>query len=218
MGRLTIFLRRHPLRIAIPILLAAILPAYLRAYEIGARGVSEVPTILPGDRILVYCAAYNLRIPYMDVALWSFGPPRKGDMVLIRLPARAAVAPKRVMAISGDTIEVRENRVFVNGVLIATIPQIRSDFDWVPESARLGSVIATEGGHLISYSPNFGRYRTVPAITVPEGRVFVLGDNRDESEDSRAWGPLPLRNVLGKVVVVIPSGPRARGRTSPHGG
>jgi signal peptidase I len=218
MSRLSILVRRHPLLIALPILVVAILPAYLQAYEITARGVSEVPTILPGDVVLVFRGAYTVRIPYMNVAVWSLGQPKRGDMVLVRLPHGEAVAPKRVMALPGDRIEVSENRVIVNGVPIATDPARRSAFEWVPDAARLGTVVEMEDGHHISYSPAHGRYRTIPEITVPEGRVFVIGDNRDESEDSREWGPLPLDNILGKVVLVIPTGPRVHARIPPNDG
>jgi len=128
-------------------------------------------------------------------------------MVLVALPT-GGVAPKRVMAIPGDTIEIRDNRLIVNGVPVPVIPLNRSAFEWVPAADRLGSVVVDERGHWVTYTPGQGAHRNHPPTHVENDEFFLLGDNRDESADSRTWGPLSADRILGKVVAVLATGPR----------
>jgi signal peptidase I len=182
----------------------------VRAYTIGPRGVSEAPTILPGDVVVVNAAAFVFRLPYSHVALFRTGSPRRGEMVMIQLPGSAARAPKRVIGVPGDTIEIVENSVVVNGSALAATPIDRSMFRWVPPAARLGASVGDESGHWIAYTPGVGLHRNQSPTPIGAGEYFVLGDNRDESEDSRVWGPLPKRNILGRVFATLPVGSRTR--------
>ena len=179
----------------------ALLPSYLWAYALSAS--SESPTLNIGDRIIVNKASYALRLPYSDVVLFRARSPERGDMVLVRLPNGRAVAPKRVVGLPEETIELKENRVLVNGRELPVRPLNRVDFNWVDPSNRIGSIVAEEGGHWISFTPGTGRYRTCPSVKLERGRYFVIGDNRDESADSRIWGPVPESRILGKVVMAI---------------
>jgi len=202
--------KRH-LRIA---LLASVVlslaPAYLRAYKISPGGASEVPTILEGDTVIVNLAAYDLRLPYSNVRLLRTGSPHRGDMVVLLLPTSGRPAPKRVMGIPGDTIEIKESRVVINGqpLLVSTLN--RSDFAWVPEVDRMGSSVENEHGHWITYSAGKGEYRNHPPIRLADGQYFVIGDNRDVSLDSRHFGPVYENRVIGKVIAILPTGPRQR--------
>jgi signal peptidase I len=179
----------------------ALLPSYLWAYALSAS--SESPTLNIGDRIIVNKASYALRLPYSGVVLFRARSPERGDMVLVRLPNGRAVAPKRVVGLPEETIELKENRVLVNGRELPVRPLNRVDFNWVDPSNRIGSIVAEEGGHWISFTPGAGRYRTCPSVKLERGRYFVIGDNRDESADSRIWGPVPESRILGKVVMAI---------------
>jgi len=179
----------------------ALLPSYLWAYALSAA--SESPTLNIGDRIIVNKASYALRLPYSDVVLFRARSPERGDMVLVRLPNGRTVAPKRVVGLPEETIELRENRVLVNGRELPVRPLNRVDFNWVDPSNRIGSIVAEEGGHWISFTPGTGRYRTCPSVKLERGWYFVIGDNRDESADSRIWGPVPESRILGKVVMAI---------------
>jgi signal peptidase I len=179
----------------------ALLPSYLWAYALSAS--SESPTLNIGDRIIVNKASYALRLPYSDVVLFRARSPERGDMVLVRLPNGRTVAPKRVVGLPEETIELKENRVLVNGRELPVRPLNRVDFNWVDPSNRIGSIVAEEGGHWISFTPGTGRYRTCPSVKLERGRYFVIGDNRDESADSRIWGPVPESRILGKVVMAI---------------
>ena len=179
----------------------ALLPSYLWAYALSAA--SESPTLNIGDRIIVNKASYALRLPYSDVVLFRARSPERGDMVLVRLPNGRTVAPKRVVGLPEETIELKENRVLVNGRELPVRPLNRVDFNWVDPSNRIGSTVAEEGGHWISFTPGTGRYRTCPSVKLERGSYFVIGDNRDESADSRIWGPVPESRILGKVVMAI---------------
>jgi signal peptidase I len=179
----------------------AALPSYVWAYALTAP--SESPTLNIGDRIIVNKASYALRLPYSGVTLFRARTPDRGDMVLVRLPNGRAVAPKRVIGLPEDTIELRENRVIVNGRELPVRPLNRVEFNWVNPSNRIGSVVAEEEGHWISFTPAAGRYRTCPPTKLHQGEYFVIGDNRDESADSRIWGPVPEGRILGKVVITI---------------
>ena len=179
----------------------AALPSSVWAYALTAP--SESPTLNIGDRIIVNKASYALRLPYSGVTLFRARTPDRGDMVLVRLPNGRTVAPKRVIGLPEETIELRENRVIVNGRELPVRPLNRVEFNWVNPSNRIGSVVAEEEGHWISFTPGAGRYRTCPPTKLHQGEYFVIGDNRDESADSRIWGPVPEWRILGKVVITI---------------
>jgi signal peptidase I len=205
---LLIWFKGHLRLILLAAIVLGIAPAYLHAYSISPSGISEVPTILSGDMIIVNRAAYDLRLPYSNLKLLRTGLPQRGDMVLIVVPTSGWPAPKRVLAVPGDAIELRENRVFINGQAVSVENLNRADFAWVPESNRLGSAVQNENGHWISYTPGKGNYRNHPVIRLAADQYFLLGDNRDESADSRAWGPLSVNSIFGKVIMILPIGRR----------
>src|SRR5580692_5273280 len=109
---------RSWLKAHLPILLLAgaalaILPSYVWAYSLS--GASETPTIVPGDTFIVNRAAYSVRLPFSRVTLLNFDSPQRGDIVQAQLPAGIGLGIKRVLGLPGETIEVRENLVIVNG-------------------------------------------------------------------------------------------------------
>jgi signal peptidase I len=188
------------LRLAIPLaLLLAALPAYVRAYSLS--GASAKPTVLVGDKFLINHAAYDLRLPYSDVSLLRFANPRRGDIVFARLPLPGGEtkAIKRVMGLPGETIELRENRVLINGNALALSPLPSADFGWVPNPAE---VFATEDGHWIMYTPGRGSDRNHAPVKLGPDEFYLLGDNRDDSLDSRSFGPIARDRIVGKMLMV----------------
>jgi signal peptidase I len=152
---------------------------------------SEAPTLLPGDRVLVNKTTYHRR------------PLRRGDEVVFRVSSRPGLNwVKRVIALAGDTVEVRENRVFVNGQPLPRRP--------APRERLEGGAAQETQGELFEETNAGRRYRILfaadtqplpdyPQAQVPPGMCFVLGDNRNSSRDSRAIGFVPLGDVLGDV-------------------
>lgn len=147
------------------------------------------PTIRPGDRIVVYKAAYSVRVPFLsDDPLFTFDDPEAGDVVLFVDP-RGGPIPlvKRVVALEGQTVMLEAGRLFIDG-----------------KAAPLG----VEGGRLRERLN--GRVHDVGARDfdrfgpeyVPLGHVFVLGDDRLVSLDSRELGPIPKRLLRGRVLPV----------------
>jgi len=203
-----LWVRRHVRIVLLLVIVLGLMPAYLHAYRLTPDGVSEVPTLLPQDIIIVNRAAYHFGFPYLNLVLFRTGAPKRGEMVLIILPNHRGVAPKRVMGLPGDMVELKDNRLVINSQGVSIKALNRSAFAHVPEEARMGSVVESEEGHWITYTPGKGKYRDHPPVRLAEGEYFVLGDNRDESADSRVWGPIPELAVVGKVILKLPTGHR----------
>lgn len=172
------------------------------------------PTLLPGDLVVVTKAAYGFHLPGLG-RLGATGAPARGDVVLFTDPRRqGALALQRVVGIAGDEVEVRERVLSVNGVAQDRLPMVeryeywnhRGDLDyWHPQT---GSVWweALDGKR---YATLTSRLPTLEATTgpfvVPEGHVFLLGDNRDQADDGRAGGGwfLPLENLEGRAAWIL---------------
>jgi signal peptidase I len=199
--------RRHKWIVAIAAIVI-ITPAYLRLYRL--TGSSAAPTILLGDNLVVNRAAYDLMLPYSRMRLGRTGSPKRGDLVLALIPGGAGTVFKRVMGLPGETIEMRENQIFVDGKAIPLRHLNRADFMWVPPTYRIGTDFWDEDGHWIAFTPEESRLANQPAITLKDNQYFLLGDNRDHSLDCRQWGPLSRDHILGKIIFILPTGPRAR--------
>src|ERR1700735_929031 len=163
----------------------ALVPTCLRAYKI--TGVSEAPTMAPGDKILVNRVAYLLT------------EPKRGDMLVLHFPDRPFFGPKRVIGIPGDTVEMVDNRVIVNGNTLPMRELNRANFNWVAPENRIGSVVAEEAGHWIAFTPGTP-YDSHAPVHLGPGEYFLLGDNRDVSADCRVWGPVHADRFMGKVI------------------
>lgn len=197
--------RRHLVLVILLSAGLAVLPAYLRAFTVSSP--SEAPSINVGDTVLVNEAAYSVRFPYTGIDLFETGSPQRGDMVQTRFPEGDAVGFKRVIGLPGETLELRENHVVINGRELPLHELLRDRFQWVPITNRIGSVVADEAGHWISFTPGSGHYRNQGPVVVPPAHYFLLGDNRDDSADSRIWGPVSRDRILGKVAGVLRSSP-----------
>ncbi len=178
----------------------AILPTYLRAVTVA--GPSDAPTLLLGDQLLINLAAYRVDLPYTGIQLWERSGPRRGEMVMFHVPNRGLRGLKRVIGLPGDTVELRENVVVVNGEALAQETLDRAAFAaWVPDKHKIGSLVTREAGrYTITYSPGASDLRTMPAVSVAAGQYFLLGDHRDDSNDSRVFGAVDRHHIQGRVV------------------
>jgi signal peptidase I len=168
------------------IILAVVIALFVRTFVIQAYKIpsgSMKPTLQIGDHILVSKFNYGIKLPFVRSTLLPTGTPQRGDIVVFIYPEdRSKDFIKRLVGIPGDTIEIRDKRVLLNGLPWSDSHVVHADGLVIP-----GSVQPRD---------NFG------PVKVPEGALFVLGDNRDESYDSRFWGFVPMKDVLGKALVI----------------
>jgi len=166
----------------VAIILAILIRALLvQAFKIPSGSME--PTLLIGDHILVNKMVYGIRIPFTKARWPKFADPRRGDVIVFVYPEdRTKDFIKRVVAIGGDTVEIRNKKVFINGKE-ATEPYARfRDPKVLPGAA----------------SPR----DNIPPFKVPEDYLFAMGDNRDFSHDSRFWGFVPLDDVKGEAFLI----------------
>jgi len=164
---------------------------------------SMKPTILEGDRVFVWKSAYQIRVPFSKIRLFSTGKPERGDVVVVRNPDGGSIPfVKRLIGLPGDVIELKSEILTVNGKVmpISLLPEIRSDDG---ETILLGTENLLGRTHPVRILPDRPAFRNFGPITVPEGEVFVMGDNRDESRDARFFGTRPMTDLLGRAVGVM---------------
>ncbi len=168
------------------ILLAILIAFFIRTFVIQAYKIpsgSMKPTLLIGDHILVSKSIYGIKLPFIRSTVIPIGEPKRGDIVVFIYPEdRSKDFIKRLIGVPGDTIEVRNKKILLNGLPFDDVHGVHSDSIIIP-----GSVQPRD---------NFGPVR------VPEGSIFVMGDNRDESYDSRFWGFVNMKDVLGKALII----------------
>lgn len=188
--------------------IGAAIPSYVRAYRVS--GASDAPSFLLGDRILALKAAYDIRLPYTDIVIFSHSQPQAGDMVLFQPPGEDVSVFKRVVGCPGNTLVMEGNHLEINRVRLQYEEVNEREFQTVAARNRLGEVIERETGngppHLITYTGS-GPHASFGPIHVPENHYFVVGDSRDNSRDSRMYGPIPRDAILGRVVRVYRPAP-----------
>ncbi len=184
---------------------ALILALFIRTFVVQAFKIpsgSMLPTLKIGDHILVNKFIYGIRIPLIGKRLVKFSNPKRGDVIVFVYPVdHAKDFIKRVVAVGGDTIEVRNKQLFVNG---EQVPDPCACFQLGP-SGRLdgqGWVCGAKGAEAAAEAGLFRQGDNFGPVTVPPGHLFVMGDNRDRSYDSRFWGPVSLDKVKGKAFLI----------------
>ncbi|MFL3645032.1 MAG: signal peptidase I [Cellvibrionales bacterium] len=157
---------------------------------------SMVPTLRVGDFILVSKSAYGLRLPVVRYKIFDLGSPERGDVVVFFPPHEERYFIKRLIGLPGDEVRVVAGVVYING---EKMPQMA--IDDTPDDDR--SVIMREQlkgtSHQIQKRLSPTRLSLNFTAVVPEGHYFMMGDNRDNSSDSRVWGPVPADRIVGKA-------------------
>jgi signal peptidase I len=167
---------------------------------------SMKPTILEGDRVFVNKLAYDLKVPFTSWHLAEWSNPRRGDIVVFFSPKDGTRLIKRVIGLPGDTIELRDDRLVIDGRPVEYQPIARDLLGDVSSTDRASHLFATEelpgkphavaGWPAVPAMRNFGPYR------VPAGHYFMMGDNRDDSFDSRYFGPVARSRIVGRATTV----------------
>lgn len=165
---------------------------------------SMIPTLLVGDFILVNKFTYGIRLPVLNQKVVPLGAPERGDVVVFRNPENPAIPfIKRIIGLPGDVVEYRNKEVFINGEALPQAP-VGGYVGTGRSAAHSSSVIrreqidALEHEILVTEARPSGTYR----FEVPADSYFVLGDNRDNSRDSRFWGFVPDQNLVGKAFLI----------------
>jgi len=165
------------------------------------------PTILEGDRIFVNKLAYDLKVPFTTWHLAEWSNPQRGDIVVFFSPHDGKRLVKRVIGLPGDTIELRNNQLVINGTPVEYQPIAEELLRDIPAAERSGRVFASENlpgqphavaGYLALPAP-----RNFASFLVPPGEYFMLGDNRDDSFDSRFWGTVKRGKIVGRATAVV---------------
>jgi signal peptidase I len=179
--------------IVIVIIVLLIRTFVAQAYNIPSGSMK--PTLLVGDFILV------------NKLLYRFSEPQRGDIVVFKYPIDPNIDfIKRIIALPGEEVEVRNNQVFINGKPLPLIEVGRGEENGV-RKVIYEEVLSEGKKHKVQLYEDFPfSKRDFGPVVVPPNHYFVMGDNRDNSEDSRYWGFLPRENIVGKAFVIYFSG------------
>jgi len=178
---------------------------FIEPYRIPSG--SMVPTLLVGDQLMVNKLIYGVQIPFTTKKLLNLKSPRRGDIIIFKFPPHPTGSPyvKRVVAVAGDEVSVKEGQLYINNKPVPrqyqgpytgpNDPMPCADVDLLEEnldSVRHSILLC----HTDHEDNNFG------PVKVPKGAVFGMGDNRDNSADSRYWGFIPLGHIKGKALFI----------------
>lgn len=167
------------------------------------------PTLLDGDVVFVNKLAYDLRVPFTFARIAHWADPSRGDIVVCFEPGNGTRLVKRVIGLPGDTLELRHDILYLNGVPQPYGPLDRSAVRDLDPAERRAAIFATEQlgkrRHAVMALPDRPARRNFGPITIPAANYFVLGDNRDNSADSRYFGLMPRDQIIGQVNGVVVS-------------
>jgi signal peptidase I len=168
------------------IVIAVLLALFIRSFVVQAFKIpsgSMLSTLQIGDHLLVNKFIFGVKLPVTGTVIIPWKDPKRDDIVVFKYPKdRSTDYIKRVVGVAGDTVEIKNKQVYINGEAVKN-PYIQfTDKNIMKASA--------------------GGRDNMNLIKVPEGSIFVMGDNRDNSYDSRFWGFVPLKDVLGKAFIL----------------
>ena len=205
-------LREYTESIGIAVLIALLLRAFVvEAFKIPSG--SMIPTLEVGDHIFVNKFIYGLRLPFTNIQFVTFKKPRRGGVIVFVYPEdESKDFIKRIVGVEGDTVEIKDDgRVFVNGRPINRRqlpgPCVYADSDensdhWEPKPCV--AYVEQQGDirYQVIHDLTRSNLPPPPPTRIPKGHVFVMGDNRDNSHDSRFWGTVPLSYIKGRAIIV----------------
>jgi len=194
------------------LLLALVLATSIRSaiadWNIVPTG-SMKPTILEGDRIFVNKLAYDLKVPYTTWHLASWSDPQRGDIVVFFSPSDGTRLVKRVIGLPGDVIFMDNNRLFINGEAVRYEAVDPGSIGQIAPGQRSSYFFFNENmdgeKHSVMFAPSRLSRRSFGSIIVPQGRYFLMGDNRDESADSRYFGFVERGRIVGQATAIVMS-------------
>jgi signal peptidase I len=178
------------------LIVAALLALFIRTFVVQAFKIpsgSMKETLQIGDHILVNKFIYGVKLPFLMKTIIPVTHPEKGDIVVFKFPEDPKKDfIKRTVAVAGDTIEIKKKKVYVNGELQEQSYAVFEDQSLIPPCNDFQKSMGFDRCNKDSYGP----------VTVPDNKIFVMGDNRDHSYDSRFWGFVDLKVVKGKAFMI----------------
>lgn len=215
--------REYAESIALAIVFAFVLRGFVvEAFKIPTG--SMIPTLLIGDHLFVNKFVYGLRLPLTKSFITRFAEPKRGEVVVFTFPSKQAKAYlsrqpasrrecidpatleeekdfiKRIVAVAGDTVEIRNNQLILNGKPLKRTFKNKEQTGNYLYPHRIEEFEELDGHrYVVRYS---GGDDTFGPITVQPGHVFAMGDNRDNSSDSRCWGQVPVENIQGRAIFI----------------
>jgi signal peptidase I len=182
-----------------PILLLVLVVRSFLFEPFRIPSASMMPTLLIGDFIFVNKYTYGLRLPVLNTKVLDVGEPHRGDVIVFRLPSDPSTNYiKRLVGLPGDTIRYANDHLYINEQPVENV--LRGNYD---PAIQPGSIVLEERlgdvRHDILLMPGFSG-RGDGTFVVPPGHYFMMGDNRDNSQDSRFIGPIPEANIVGRAV------------------
>jgi signal peptidase I len=167
---------------------------------------SMEPTLKTGDRLYALKCAYDFRFPFTDLTLLKISDVKRGDVILFRAPRDPAITyVKRAIGLPGDRIEFRSGALWVNGQEMVKVPAKQTDImSDIPRHSEKTLFLENLTGvtHYVILDNYIPQARDMEEIVVPPDHLFAIGDNRDNSHDSRAWGFVPMKNLKGKAMFI----------------
>jgi len=168
---------------------------------------SMIPTILIGDRIFVNKLAYDLKVPYTTWHLKTWSAPQRGDIVVFYSPEDGKRLVKRVVGIPGDTLAMLKNRLIINGQFLTYLVQDQNKSPLKDDDIRDRHLFYDENlmgkQHEVMFTPAYAFSHSFAPVKIPQGKYFMMGDNRDNSADSRFFGLVDRNVIVGQATAVV---------------
>jgi signal peptidase I len=204
--KLAIFWRGWGCSIVIGLLIALTFRSAIAEFNDVPTG-SMKPTILEGDRLFVNKLAYDLKVPFSTWHIVRWGNPARGDIVVFFSPSDGKRLVKRVIGLPGDSIAMENNRLYINGQASEYEHCNAASIDELPDRQKKNHLFYNEDlagkKHPVMFSKQFSSIHSFGPVTIPEGHYFMMGDNRDNSSDSRFFGFVDRQLIVGRAVGVF---------------
>ena len=201
--RLKIIWKGWGYSILIALILATSFKSAVADWNVVPTG-SMKPTILEGDRIFVNKLAYDLKIPYTTMHVAEWGNPKRGDIVVFYSPADGKRLVKRVIGTPGDRIAMRNNQLYINDEKLTYEPSRKLE---TKDPSLIEQYVLVENlgdtRHPVMIIPQRPSLRSFGPVTIPKDKYFMMGDNRDNSADSRYFGFVERNRIVGQATAIV---------------
>ena len=205
---LSVFWKGWLFSVLVALLVATSFKSAIADWNVVPTG-SMKPSIVEGDRIFVNKLAYDLKLPYTRWHMAKWGDPERGDIVVFYSPADEKRLVKRVVGLPGDSIAMRNNQLIINGKPLKYKRIGQQTIDGLSLNGNPNRYYLMEDlagrKHPVMIIPRHPSFRSFGPVTVPKGHFFMMGDNRDNSADSRCFGYVERNRIVGHATAIVAS-------------